>query len=57
MRATHLTHLISYFSGKIIWAYETQLLITVSVEMHHLCLGQNIYFSALIDGWFLIVAL
>jgi dihydroorotase-like cyclic amidohydrolase len=56
MRATHLTHLISYFSSKIVREDETQLLVTVSVQMHHLCLGQNIYFSAFIDGWLLIAA-
>jgi len=54
MSATNLTHLISYFKSIIIWEDETQLLVTDSVLMHHLCLGQNIYFSAFIDGWILI---
>jgi len=53
MRATHLTHLISYFKSTIIWEDETQRLVTVSFLMHHLCLGQNIYVSAFIDGWLL----
>ena len=56
MHAPHLTHLISYFSSIIIWEDETQLLLIISVQMHHLCLGQNIYFSTFIDGWLLIAA-